>query len=589
MEVSALRHLRLSTLAAIPVFVSVAVLAEAACEHPAALPDTVGFASRLSWFADLPDSARMARQTAAAAITEPWLSRFAVRDGEVRRDLPTVLRRACLTRWRSRTYDARLMRASEILDLAASDMAAALALDPTQIPPRVGRGILLLAAGDVRSGVAELSCASALLDAADAGALDASSLALRRSLRQSTGWILAMAYRTLGLWDQAEETLSRLLGDGQRSPSGPGALVHGLCLAGRGQTADALDWAVRMSPLEYRYVSSNSSGMYARPGSAGNDWIKSQALLAAGDVDGARAALGDIDFRRQHTLPLAEAYWQDAGLVCELAGDGAASRCYERAHGRAPLWFARPTEATTAVPMVFGFPAVGVPFFMTEAGAFVGGSPFGYLAFQISRTVESEDIAVRDVARVRALDTCDNLLRRNIRPDVVHAMRARLHLATECTDQARPDLEFAHAAFARQGRVDPGTSQLLGLQELTGGRLDRARALLAEAVAAVPDNALGWRQLGVALAQAREYEAAQAAVEKGLALDPTSMEGWYNLGVVVWKRGDPAAALAHLEHAWKLDPGNERVQFMLQSVASSQRRTGAQGASEQRAPGDGAQ
>lgn len=240
------------------------------------------------------------------------------------------------------------------------------------------------------------------------------------------------------------------------------------------------------------------------------------------------------------------------------------------------------------MPMVFGFPAVDVPFFMTDAGAFVGGSPFGYLAFQISRAVESEDIAVRDVARVRALDTCDYLLRRSIRPDVVHAMRARLHLATECADQARPDLEFAHAAFARQGRVDPGTSQLLGLQELACGHLDRARALLAEAVDAVPGDALGWRQLGVALAQAREYEAAQAAVEKGLALDPTSVEGWYNLGVVVWKRGDPAAALAHLEHAWKLEPGNERVQFMLQSVALSQRRTEATGTVQQRAPGDGA-
>jgi len=60
-------------------------------------------------------------------------------------------------------------------------------------------------------------------------------------------------------------------------------------------------------------------------------------------------------------------------------------------------------------------------------------------------------------------------------------------------------------------------------------------------------------------------------MEKALALEPDSMEGWYNLGVLDWKQGDGIASLAHLEKAWSLDPGNERVQYMLQTVATARR------------------
>ncbi|MBK6735834.1 MAG: hypothetical protein IPG61_17495 [bacterium] len=73
-------------------------------------------------------------------------------------------------------------------------------------------------------------------------------------------------------------------------------------------------------------------------------------------------------------------------------------------------------------------------------------------------------------------------------------------------------------------------------------------------------------------------------MEKALALEPDSMEGWYNLGVLDWKQGDGIASLAHLEKAWSLDPGNERVQYMLQTVATARRTpdTGSGAASEVR-------
>jgi tetratricopeptide (TPR) repeat protein len=545
------------------------------CDAPPSLPDTTGFAAELTTFAQRSPLEREQRTRAAAALVDPWLGDFRVRNGKVPRDLTMVIGKACFAIWSTRTADIADGRASDIFSAIMADLQAAVALDPTQVTARIAEGLLLQLAGESRAGIGELSRSVCLLDAGLGGLGDSGDdqVAVRRSLRRTAGWALASAYRSLGLWDQAESAAVAMEDVPEHHQrNGPWSLIHGLCLAGRGSTTEAIDWAVRMPPLEYRRVSSLGSGAYARPGAFANDWIKSQALLADGDPVAALHVLGDLEARKKHkALPLADQYWQDAGLICEVMGDDLAAGYYEQALSHAPLWFARPTTATTASPLVAGFPATSIPFFTTKDGGFAGGSPFGFIAFQLNIVGQDAEGEVRATARRRALDLCEALLRRRIRPDVVRALRARLYLADECAELARPDLEFAHGAFAAHGLVDPGTSLLLGQQELVLGHGDRARTLLDEAVAAMPTNALAWRELGVALGQVREFDLAQEAMEKGLALDPDSMEGWYNLSVLAYQRREFDRALQGLEKAWALDPGNPRVQFMMQTVASAQR------------------
>ncbi|MBK7046644.1 MAG: tetratricopeptide repeat protein [bacterium] len=557
--------------ASVLVFLLCAAAVRAACPEPAALPDTAGFAVEVATLRALPPEARAALAARAAAACEPWVGEFRARDGKVARSLDVVFSRGCLSRWRTGLHGSQLLRPNDQLVTAHADFTAALAADPCCLTALVARGLVRKAAGEPRAAIADWSRALRLLEDADVDEADKDAAAMCASLRRTAGWALALACSRLGMWEQAETAVTMMVGRQGRRPDGPEALIHGLCLAGSGRTAEAIDWTVRMPPIEYRHTSSLSAGYKATPGAFANDWIRSQALLADGDFAGARWALGDIDDRRFHNLPLADVYWQDAGLVCELAGDRDAGRCYERAHSRAPLWFARPTKGTTAAPIVLGFPAAGVPFFTTGDGAFAGGSPFGFLARQMALAVEEVDPAAREKARLRALECCEMLVRRNLRPDIVRALRARLYLAAGCAAQAGPDLQYAHDAFAVQGVIDPGTSLLLGQLELAARRPERARELFGEAVGAAPESALNWRALGVALSEAGQYAEARSAMEKALALEPDSMEGWYNLGVLDWKQGDGIASLAHLEKAWSLDPGNERVQYMLQTVATARR------------------
>lgn len=561
----------LSLLVAAPLLLSAGIAAAAGCAEPPALPDTTGFAAERAAFGALPETARAERAAEAAARAATWLRGFQAAGDEEWPDLAGVLWRACLEAWQGQTYNVQFMLAGDILAEAEADLAAAAAADPTQAAVRVALGLVLVARGEQRAGAADLQRALALLVAVDAAQPATGADARQRSLRRTASRTLALTCRNLGLWDEAEDALTAMTGREARPVEGVGSLLHGLCLAGRGRTAEAITWAVRMPPIEYRHISASSAGVKRSPGAFGNDWIRAQALLSSGDAKGARAVLGDIDRRRLHALPLGDAYWQDAGLACELAGDEAARRCYERAVGGTALWFARPTEGTTATPLVLGFPAAGVPFFTTGDGAFAGGSPFGYLALQLSLVGSGGDAAATARARERALGLADALLRRGLRPDVVRAIRGRLHLAAGCPHLARPDLEFAHAAFAGQGLTDPGTSQLLGLQELEANRPEAARVLLSEAVDAAPNDPLGWRHLGVVLCRLRDFTAARKALDRALVLDPGSFEGWYNLGVLAWQQGQAKEALVHLEKAWSLEPGNGRVQVMLQTVANALR------------------
>ncbi len=393
-------------------------------------------------------------------------------------------------------------------------------------------------------------------------------LVLANYLRGVAQFHLALGYRDFGLWDQfaaAVDTRWEI----HKAPML--AVLKGLYLAGCGRTTEAISWAVRMPALEFPHQTALSSGQYARPSAYANRWIKSQALFIAGDLEGARHVLGDLHSEKQQHLPLSARFWQDAGLVCELLHDPAAAGYYNMAALRSFLGFAYPSSNGTLGPVVLDFPSTEMPYFLTPDEAFEGGSPFAFIAGQMNIMAQAPETPIADKARVRALDMCETMLRRQIQPDVVRAFRARVYLACGRADLARPDLVFAQAKFKMRGLVDPGTSILLGQQELLAGRNKRSEELFREALEVIPENALAWRALGISLGRAHEYELARKAMDKALELEPDSMEGWFNLGVLSYRNGEYEQALAQFETAWKLEPGNAQVQKMLQTVATAQR------------------
>lgn len=532
------------------------------------LPDTTGIAAELADFQQLDALTRQRQIERAAYLSEIWLSDFSIKDGRIKRGIYMALASACAERMRGDTYKLAKGEAPNILGFAITDLKEAVKQDPTEVMARVSLGLVQVQTGSQRAGINHLEKSLIILGPAiEKDEMSDADIEVRY-LRKMAYYYLALGYRDFGAWDQFGAAVE-IGWANQRSPIM--AVLKGLHLAGSGQTSEAISWAVRMPALEFPHQSALSSGRYARPADYANRWIKSQALFAAGDLVGARYVLGELKTEKRQRLPFGARFWEDAGLICELLHDPAARGYYNMAALKSFMGFVYPSNDGTLAPVVLDFPSERIPFFTTPAGGFEAGSPFAYIAAQMNIMAESTGTPAAEKARVRALDICQTMLRRQIQPDLVRAFRARVHMANGREDLAHPDLEFAQAGFAARGLVDPGTSILLGQQELLAGNNARSRALFDEALAVLPNNALAYRELGIALGRAKEYELARKAMNKALELEPDSMAGWFNLGILDYRNGAYEEALTSLEKAWTLEPGNMQVQKMLQTVGQAQR------------------
>jgi tetratricopeptide (TPR) repeat protein len=535
-----------------------------------ALPDTSAFRAELAAFAELSATARARQAAVADGVVAKWLPDFQVADGEFRVGLDAALGRQCFKRVRTK-FPLMATVKLNVLGEAVADFEEAVVADPTHVPLRVALGLVKVQTGLPREGIDHLAKALLVSDSyptrdPDLGAEDPD--ALRDYLRE-TAWVqLAFGYRDLGRWPQAMQAVDEALAL-RNSPVA--RVLKGLCLAGAEETAAAMTHAINMPPLKFRRVSGLSGGIEPRASAFANEWIKSQALFAVGDLDGANHVLGELERRYFQRMPLAARFWQDAALIAELRGDPETAIRYGLAGAGAFMGFLYPSNDSATAPIVLGFPARKVPYFVTSEGGFEGGSPFGYIAEQMNIMSGQGDHYAAEQARVRALDLCDALLARGVQSDLVHAFRGRVYMVTDLHALAHQDLTIAQAGFASRQVVDPGTSILLGQLELLNGRNARSEELFREALAAVPDNALAWRELGIALDRAGQHEMARRAMDWALELEPESMEGWYNLGVLAHRQGAHDEALRCLEKAWALQPGEPRIQQMLQTVATAQR------------------
>ena len=541
-----------------------------------ALPDTASFRAEWTAFGDLTPATRDAQAARAAKVLHDWVPDFRIADGAVKCDLQSALYRRIFRLIRSKREVLAVCEIN-LLSTTIRECQDGLAADPTNVPLHVLLGMIWAETGRPRDAVDELEKALLALEPvapADDRTDPADTVAWAGYLRRTARIGLGYAYRDLGRLDRADRIADELLAE---NPTPRARVLKGLCLAGTGRTAEAISYAVRMEPIGFSRVNALSPGISPHPSAYANEWIKSQALLTDGNAQAAQAVLGEIDRRfLQGRMPLRDDYWQDAGLVAELLGDDDVGMYYGSGATGAFMRWVYPSEDSATNPLVLGFPARRAPCFITPDGGFKGGSPFGYLMEQMRIMADADNAHDVELARIRALDLCDGLLARRIRPDVVAAFRARIYLAAGQDEFAYPDLVYAHAAFASRGEVDPGTSILLGQQELIAGRNAESEELFREALAAVPDNALAWRELGVALARARQFALAREAMDRALALEPQSMEGWYNLGVLAYREGNHEQALTALETAWKIDPQDERIAQMLQTVATSRRLAGRQ-------------
>lgn len=91
--------------------------------------------------------------------------------------------------------------------------------------------------------------------------------------------------------------------------------------------------------------------------------------------------------------------------------------------------------------------------------------------------------------------------------------------------------------------------------DLRAGRPAKAKAVLAELVAADPDNPIFRAKLGQAYRDSGQLAEAVPFYRDATAATPNDPEAWYNLGVALQQAGQPAPALSALERSLQLDPG----------------------------------
>ena len=439
------------------------------------------------------------------------------------------------------------------------DLKEATNIDPSFVEAWSARGRLACEAGDIHKGMEYLDAARLVADLRREDGRPVSD-ELQMEIYRERAW----AFRDLALWDEGFEAVKEGLEfkHGDRDL----VLIKGLLLAGAGRYSEAVSLAVRMPPIRYRKYGLLNMGLEFEESAYANLWIKSQALMAIGDYDMARDILGDMTlYPYRGDLPHSSRFWEDVGLVAELAGDqeapvyyaiGYISRKYDRYY---------PVGAHNMGPLVLEVPNGRMPCYTSFGNRFyVAGSHFSYIAIQMNQMALGIFEGQKIQAAARALRSLEIVERRNIRPDVCRAMRGRIYYSGDDFKGAFVELKAAREGFRTRGEVDAGTSLLLGMLELQNGRHQPSAKYLEEAVEKDPASAFGWRSLGVVYASLGLPDRALAAMNTALDLQPYSVSGLYNRGLFHYQGQDYLAATADLDQALRIDPDNREVERLLQ-------------------------
>lgn len=94
-----------------------------------------------------------------------------------------------------------------------------------------------------------------------------------------------------------------------------------------------------------------------------------------------------------------------------------------------------------------------------------------------------------------------------------------------------------------------------------------AREIYRKLVAAAPDNALAYANLGVAEHQLGNLLAAVGNLSRSTELNPYVARNWRTLGLIQYQRGELALALSSLTRAVHEAPGDSEARIILAAVA----------------------
>jgi tetratricopeptide (TPR) repeat protein len=135
---------------------------------------------------------------------------------------------------------------------------------------------------------------------------------------------------------------------------------------------------------------------------------------------------------------------------------------------------------------------------------------------------------------------------------------------TDLSNQAVAEFQEAQKAAPEK---DPNVNLFwarMGEAYDLAGRNDEAINAYQQAIAAKPDNAGYYNNLGNVLARAGKIEEAKAAYTKSAELDPPNAAlAWRNFGISLYSAGRMAEAIEPLQKATQIDPKNPQGWYLL--------------------------
>lgn len=145
-------------------------------------------------------------------------------------------------------------------------------------------------------------------------------------------------------------------------------------------------------------------------------------------------------------------------------------------------------------------------------------------------------------------------------PPPVRQLARACEMALERGDLADAEARLEKALTAAP--THPELLRLCGLSELFNGRTENAIALLQKSMGARPDDALVVANLGTALAQRGDLDAAERAFRRGTELDPMYVDAWLNLGRALDLRQDAAGAHDAFAAVLELAPSHQPARIL---------------------------
>lgn len=125
-----------------------------------------------------------------------------------------------------------------------------------------------------------------------------------------------------------------------------------------------------------------------------------------------------------------------------------------------------------------------------------------------------------------------------------------------------PDAESRLEKALSAAPAHPELLRLCGLSELFNGRTENAIALLQKSMAARPDDALVVANLGTALAQRGDLDAAERAFRRATELDPMFVDAWFNLGRALDLGHDASGAHDAFAAVLELAPSHQPARIL---------------------------